>query len=629
MIRRVCRGCRSFPARAAALASLAAAFLGLVGCVGPQTRGQAEEETERDRYEVKTIGDVAQVANADPIPVAGIGLVIGLNGTGSSPPPGAYRGTLEQDLLKLKVENVKKLLSSSDISMVQVTALIPPGAHKDDRIDVEVTLPPGSRTTSLRGGRLVACDLRNYEMARNLSERAANSERIFQGHPLVHAEGMLLVGFSDGDEAALLKQGRIWGGGRLRTDRPFYLALNDDQQYARVAAIVADRINETFHGRYLGGPSAEVAKARTSGGVYLNVPQQYKHNLPRYLRVVCKIPMRPESAQNGYRRKLGDDLLDPAHAVTAALRLEALGKDSVPQLKRGLQSDRPLVRFVAAEALAYLGEPLAAQELAQAVENFPDLRAFGLSALASLDEAASRVQLRRLMASTTPEVRYGAFRALRALDEHDPAVQGELLADSFWLHRAMPNSEPLVHFSTTRRAEIVLFGLDPTLKPPFAISAGEFTLTASAENQQCTIGHFSPQYGISHRHCSFKIEDIVRGMADEGAMYPEIVEVLRQAHARHNEDCSIVNDALPQATSVQDLAILGRRLKDGAEGDSNVDPALVQRDTEVRNARGDLGATPTLFDSGRRSLAAIEMDDQTLQRDRKDKGEKKTAGRND
>src|SRR5262249_41983235 len=185
-------------------------------------------------------------------------------------------------------------------------------------------------------------------------------------------------------------------------------------------------------------------------------------------------------------------------------------------------------RFVAAEALAYLGDPSCGQELARAVREFPDLRSFGLTALASLDEAVSRVQLRELMAAADPEVRYGAFRALRALDEHDPGVRGEFVNDSSWLHRAVPNGEPLVHFSTSRGAEVVLFGQDSMLKPPFAIRAGEFNVTASAENQQCTIGRFSTQFGVSHRQCSFKIEDILRVMADEGAMYPEIVELLRQ-----------------------------------------------------------------------------------------------------
>src|SRR5262249_29822054 len=245
------------------------------------------------------------------------------------------------------------------------------------------------------------------------------------------------------------------------------------------------------------GPSNEIASAKTNTGVFLSVPQQYKHNLPRYLRVVRMIPLRPDTPQNSYRRKLDDDLLDPVHTVTAALRLEALGKDSAPVLKHGLESDRPLVRFAAAEALAYLGEPSCGQELARAVMDFPDLRYFGLTALASLDEAVSRVQLRELMAATDPEVRYGAFRALRALDELVPAVHGQLVTEAFWLHRAVPNGQPLVHFSTSRRAEVILFGQDPMLKPPFAIRAGEFNITASAENQQCTISRFSTQFGVS------------------------------------------------------------------------------------------------------------------------------------
>jgi hypothetical protein len=629
MNRPVRRGCCSFRAHAA-LGLMAAAWLALAGCADPQTRLLSEDESERDRYEVRTIGDLTTVANADPLPVSGVGLVVGLNGTGSSPPRCAERSIVESELLKLKVENVNKLLASSDISMVRVTSMIPPGSHKGDMIAVDVTLPPGSRTTSLRGGRLVACDLFNYEMARNLSERAAGSESAFKGHPLVRAEGMVLVGFGDGDESAKVKQGRIWSGGRVRTDRPFYLVLNEDQQYARVAGAVADRLNETFQGRYLGGPSGEMASAKNNTGVFLTVPQQYKHNMPRFLRVVRMIPMRLDTAQSPYRRKLAEDLLDPVHTITAALRLEALGKDSVPLLKRGLESDRPLVRFAAAEALAYLGDPSSGNELARAVEEYPDLRAFGLSALASLDESVSRVKLRELMCGNDPEVRYGAFRALRALDEHDSAVQGELLNESFWLHRIMPNAEPLVHFSTSRRAEIILFGMEPMLQPPFAISAGEFTVTASAENQHCTVGRFSTQFGVSHRQCSFKIDEIIRVMADEGAMYPEIVEMLRQAGLRSNGSCRIVNDALPQNTSVHDLAVIGRRLKNGEDTDSNVDPALVQRDREVRNARNELGETPTLFDQGKsRRATGSDLDSVALQRDRKGKNEKKTAQRED
>ena len=65
---------------------------------------------------------------------------------------------------------------------------------------------------------------------------------------------------------------------------------------------------------------------------------------------------------------------------------------AIPALKRGLQSDQAKVRFAAAEALAYLDCPACGEELARLVEQ-PEFRAYCLTALASLDEAISRVKL--------------------------------------------------------------------------------------------------------------------------------------------------------------------------------------------------------------------------------------------
>ena len=49
----------------------------VLGC-GPQAmRGKSEDETERDRYDLKIIRDVAMVGNADPVRVGGVGLVTG------------------------------------------------------------------------------------------------------------------------------------------------------------------------------------------------------------------------------------------------------------------------------------------------------------------------------------------------------------------------------------------------------------------------------------------------------------------------------------------------------------------------------------------------------------------------
>src|SRR5262249_53381139 len=183
-----------------------------------------------------------------------------------------------------------------------------------------------------------------------------------------------------------------------------------------------------------------------------------------------------QGARGDYLRQLEQDLREPARAVMAALRLEALGADSVPVLKTALQHEHVLVRFCAAEALAYAGSPSCGEELARLVEERPALRAFCLTALASLDEAVCHVKLRELLQAPSPETRYGAFRALRALDEREPAVAGELLNESFWLHRVAPQSAPLVHLASTKRAEVVLFGEDPTLAGPFSFLRGAFTL---------------------------------------------------------------------------------------------------------------------------------------------------------
>ena len=108
------------------------------------------------------------------------------------------------------------------------------------------------------------------------------------------------------------------------------------------------------------------------------------------------------------------------------------------------------------------------------------LRTFALTALASLDEAVCHLKLKELITGKgDDELRYGAFRALRELNQDDALVRGELLNDAFWLHRVATEGSPFVHVSTTKRAEVVLFGSAAILRPPFSILAGEFAITSA------------------------------------------------------------------------------------------------------------------------------------------------------
>jgi hypothetical protein len=575
----------------AALALLACALLLAAGCLSPQTRLQAPDEEPVKDLGVMTIGDVTDVGNAGPMVVSGIGLVVGLEGTGGSP-TGNLRTMLEEDLRKKKVRNGTELLNSPNNALVTVTAIIPPGARKGDPIDVEVALPQGSKATSLRGGYLMDCHLRVYESTRNLAPEHDRENRILGSNVFAKAAGPLLVGIGGPDDEDRQRKGRIWEGGVSFIDRPFYLVLKNDQKFAKVANAVANRINASFqddpkrrfealqHKRLmvLGEvanqlnetfkmPSmgkGETAKAANPEVVYVKAPWEYRLNPERYLRVVRLVPLQesPETAGK-YRDDLQEMLLDPAQAVRAALRLEALGKGSMPALREGLKSEHPLVRFCAAEALTYLGSTSGVEELATLAAGHDSLRAWALMALASLDEPVCSDKLAELMTSPHPELRYGAFRALRLLKESqpDPRVGGEQFNESFWVHRVASESPPLVHFTVSQRAEVVLFGKGHVLTPPLKLLAGqEFTVTADAGEGRCNVGRFMHRQGkIERRQCSLRLDDVLRTMGEMGAQYTDVVELLRSLEEQRGLTCSVRVNALPGTMAIEDLAASGRR----------------------------------------------------------------------
>jgi hypothetical protein len=599
----------------------------LAGCTQPQARGQREEESDRERYPVKLVGDVTTFGNADPIPVHGVGLVEELDGTGGPAPSGGLRDTLEHDLVQQRVPDVKARLRSDDCAMVQVAALVPAGARKGDRIDVEIRLPPGSKATSLRGGRLRRCMLYNHEFLGNVSAEYAGTNAALKGHPIALAEGNLLVGFGSGDEGERMKSARIWEGAACRIDRPFHLLMNANQQYVRVAANVADRINAAFQGAFSGGPDSEIASAKSNSFVLLGMPPQYKHNPQRFLRVVRMVPLedsevaKQQPGRPPYRVRLQEDLLDPARTVVASLRLEALGTSSLPALKQGLQAAHPLVRFCSAEALAYLGSAACADELARTVKQQPYLRAYALTALASLDESVCREHLFDLLNTDgDDETRYGAFRALRALNDADEAVRGKLLGDAFWLHHIAPNTPPLIHVSLNRRPEVVLFGSGHTLVPPFSLLAGEFALTAAAGDQRCTVSHFplhGDEEGGSRVRCPLELTEVLKLMASQGASFAEIIELLRQADLCHNLSCRLRHDALPQTVTVQQLAAAG---KAEAEKKRHVPPTGKSTDAVeiIKPDSVDLGATPALYEESTGSRASVlDSEAHSLQHERR------------
>src|SRR5690606_35344455 len=137
----------------------------------------------------------------------------------------------------------------------------------------------------------------------------------------------------------------------------------------------------------------------------------------------------------------------------------------------------------AAEALAYLGDSEGVDVLAQTAVEHPEFRAEALAALAALDSSASYLRLRKLMDHPEPELRYGAFNALRTIYKDDPflgrtplmrnreaetdgdatdamrlysapASQPPRGEEPFELYLVQCDGPPMVHVSRSRRREI-------------------------------------------------------------------------------------------------------------------------------------------------------------------------------
>ena len=221
------------------------ALLVLAGCLGLQTRPSREEiERDKELAAVRIVGDVTDVGNAGPLQVSGVGLVTDLEGTGGSP-RGQFRKMLEQDLRKRKIQNVDKLLDSPNNAIVLVTGFIPAGARKHDPIDLQISVPENSPATSLRGGYLQLCTLRNYESTKNIDPDYKGGNRLLEGHMLAVGKGPLLV-FGKNEDKADLKRARVWEGGVSLIERPFLLVLKKDSKSIGVANAVATRINLKF-----------------------------------------------------------------------------------------------------------------------------------------------------------------------------------------------------------------------------------------------------------------------------------------------------------------------------------------------------------------------------------------------
>jgi hypothetical protein len=246
---------------------------------------------------------------------------------------------------------------------------------------------------------------------------------------------------------------------------------------------------------------------------------------------------------------LEHQLSDPLTAANAAIRLEAVGNEQAIEILEGaVTSKDPEVQFYAAEALAYLDRTAAVPPLAEVARNEPAFRVNALAALSAMDDVIAYDALRDLTAVDSAETRYGAFRALWAMNENDTFVRGEQLGGQFGYHVLDVGGAPMVHVTRSFRPEIVMFGKDQHFRLPLVLDAGSNTLVYGLGGDRSTISKFETGAEPEQRIVSTSVDEVIRTIVDLGGTYPDVVQALQQAAADGAlPESRFRVDALPQS----------------------------------------------------------------------------------
>jgi flagellar basal body P-ring protein FlgI len=499
--------------------------------------------------DVKYVSEFTHPYGMNYLQIEAVTLVTGLAGTGSDPPPSAQRAALLDEMKRREVENPNEWLASPNTSLVQARAFLRPGIQEGDRFDIEVKVPPRSETTSLRNG---------WMLSTRLTELAVLGEQVRQGHVFGVAEGPVLVDptADPKKDPALATRGRILGGGVATKSRSLGLMLGPQFKSIPISQQIGVSINHRFF-TLINGRKQGVANPKTDDFIDLLIHPRYKDNVSRYMQVVRNVAINESPAALQARLMfLEQQLADPLTAASASLRLEAVGNDEAKELlKKGTASRDPEVQFYAAEALAYLDDTVAVEVLVDVARREPAFRVNALAALSAMDDVVAYDALRTLLEAKSAETRYGAFRALWAMNEHDPLVHGEWLGDQFSFHVLDVPGPQMVHVTRSFRPEIVLFGKDQHFQLPLVLDAGKNILVNGLNGESITVSRFAAGAEPQQHVVSTSVDEVIRAIVELGGTYPDVVQVLQQAKTDGALASRFEVDALPETGRTYDRGI--------------------------------------------------------------------------
>lgn len=459
--------------RAMALAAVAlAGLLSAQGCETPTAPTAAPGVAPAPTYVGPaylrgTIGSLARLrpGTERAILVNGYGIVVNLNGTGSTNAPPALRqalinqmkkyglGSARMDTLSMTPERV---LADPNTAVVRVDGFIPAGASPGLKFDVLVTAVD-SQTTSLAGGTLWTSSLgiNGAGQAFKFINEQATAKGPIYDNP-----------YRDTDDAGQpeefgQQQAIIVAGGTVTTPRDLELVLNQSS-YTRSRAI-ADRINERFG---MTTDPKPLAKPITDQLIKIHIPTRYQGNPAQLIDLIMHQYMQTGPGFEGEqaRRLLGvlEDRPETEESVTLAL--QAMGRPVVEVLRESYHHPMIGVRMASLNAGASLGDERASRSLAELAKDIdPQIRVRVARTFMLLPRSLTGSRtLKMLLDDEEVSVRVAAYESLAAINDRvitggRVAVADELGTGVKYVIDTVPSEKPLVYITQIGVPRIAIF----------------------------------------------------------------------------------------------------------------------------------------------------------------------------
>lgn len=425
-----------------------------------------------------TIGAETSVVGTEPQLVSGLGIMVGLHGTGGDKTdlPQSVLATVERMLARGGVTRggqgseetgsltPREFLRDPNVAVVLVEASISPGAPMGHRFDVYVRALPGvTSTTSLEHGLLWTTDLR-LGPATTFGGYAARGIAQAKGRVFINpfatptgGIGVASTSLATGD-AVSRTRGRILGGGVVTNPLKLELRL-DNASHARARSIVSAINNRFPQGR---GDDGVTASGRTGDSIAIRVPTAYSDRVDDFIKLMQHTRIDQSFPEEAARRYVEELKRTPGLADELSWCLEALGKVAVPFLRPVYEYPEFAPRMAALRAGARLEDPAAVPHLSQLAQTGgPGVRSDAIALLGRMPtNPRVNLALRELAAAGDLDVRVAAYEALSR--RYDPTIRRYAMGsqDGYpkFILETVPASDPLIYVTQQGQPRVVLFG---------------------------------------------------------------------------------------------------------------------------------------------------------------------------